>query len=130
MTSSHHHQLAGFFSKLISESPCISNFTYFLCVEFSDFYVNQFRWKNYIKKNQMHAYEMTNVNSTPPTQLPHTFSYIVAIILILNHFESPNSTKYANDHLFRTNWFKSLIYNISKVNYDVMLLRQASFFQL
>jgi hypothetical protein len=31
----------------------------------------------------------TNVNSTPPTQLPHTFSYTVAI-LIHNHFESPN----------------------------------------
>jgi hypothetical protein len=31
----------------------------------------------------------TNVNSTPSTQLPHTFSYIVAI-LIHNHFESPN----------------------------------------
>jgi hypothetical protein len=32
----------------------------------------------------------TNVNATPPTKLPHTFSYIVAI-LIHNHFESPNS---------------------------------------
>jgi hypothetical protein len=32
----------------------------------------------------------TNVNSTSPTQLPHTFSDIVAI-LIHNHFESPNS---------------------------------------
>jgi hypothetical protein len=31
----------------------------------------------------------TNVNSTPPTQLPHKFSYIVAI-LIYNHFESLN----------------------------------------
>jgi hypothetical protein len=31
----------------------------------------------------------TNVNSTPFTQLPHTFSYIVAI-LGHNHFESPN----------------------------------------
>jgi hypothetical protein len=30
-----------------------------------------------------------NVNSILPTQLPHTFSYIVAI-LIHNHFESPN----------------------------------------
>jgi hypothetical protein len=30
-----------------------------------------------------------NVNSTLPTQLPHTFSYIVAI-LGHNHFESPN----------------------------------------
>jgi hypothetical protein len=29
-----------------------------------------------------------NVNSTPPTQLPHTFSDIVAIF-IHNHFESP-----------------------------------------
>jgi hypothetical protein len=28
-----------------------------------------------------------NVNSTPPTELPHTFSYIVAIF-IHNHFES------------------------------------------
>jgi hypothetical protein len=33
----------------------------------------------------------TNVNSTPFTQLPHTFSYIVAI-LGHNHFESPNMT--------------------------------------
>jgi hypothetical protein len=32
----------------------------------------------------------TNINSTPPTQLPHKFSYIVAI-LIHNHFESPNT---------------------------------------
>jgi hypothetical protein len=32
----------------------------------------------------------TNVNSTPPTQLPHKFSYIVAI-LINNHFESPKT---------------------------------------
>jgi hypothetical protein len=31
----------------------------------------------------------TNANSTPPTQLPHKFSYIVAI-LGHNHFESPN----------------------------------------
>jgi hypothetical protein len=31
----------------------------------------------------------TNVNSTPFTQLPHKFSYIVAI-LGHNHFESPN----------------------------------------
>jgi hypothetical protein len=30
-----------------------------------------------------------NVNSTPPTQLPHNFSYIVAI-LGQNHFESLN----------------------------------------
>jgi hypothetical protein len=32
----------------------------------------------------------TNVNSIPPTQLSHTFSYIVAK-LIHNHFESPTS---------------------------------------
>jgi hypothetical protein len=31
----------------------------------------------------------TNINSTPFTQLPHKFSYIVAI-LGHNHFESPN----------------------------------------
>jgi hypothetical protein len=31
----------------------------------------------------------TNVNYTPPAQLPHKFSYLVAI-LIHNHFESPN----------------------------------------
>jgi hypothetical protein len=31
----------------------------------------------------------TNVNYIPPTQLPHKFSYIVAI-LIHNHFESVN----------------------------------------
>jgi hypothetical protein len=30
-----------------------------------------------------------NINSTLPTQLPHKFSYIVAI-LGHNHFESPN----------------------------------------
>jgi hypothetical protein len=30
-----------------------------------------------------------NVNSVLPTQLPHKFAYIVAI-LINNHFESPN----------------------------------------
>jgi hypothetical protein len=33
----------------------------------------------------------TNVNSTAFTQLPHKFSYIVAI-LGHNHFESPNTT--------------------------------------
>jgi hypothetical protein len=33
----------------------------------------------------------TNVNYTPPTQWPHTFSYIVAI-LICNHFESLNTS--------------------------------------
>jgi hypothetical protein len=33
-----------------------------------------------------------NVNSTLPRQLPHTFSYIVAI-LIHNYFESPNRIK-------------------------------------
>jgi hypothetical protein len=32
----------------------------------------------------------TNVNSTPPTQLLHTFSYIVAILIHI-HFESPNT---------------------------------------
>jgi hypothetical protein len=32
----------------------------------------------------------TNDNSTSSTQLPHTFSYIVAI-LGHNHFESPNT---------------------------------------
>jgi hypothetical protein len=32
-----------------------------------------------------------NINSTLPTQLPHKFSYIVAI-LGHNHFESPNIT--------------------------------------
>jgi hypothetical protein len=37
----------------------------------------------------------TNVNSTPPTQLPDKFSYIVAI-LIHNHFESPNIKKKSN----------------------------------
>jgi hypothetical protein len=31
----------------------------------------------------------TNVNSSLPTQLPHKFSYTVAIF-IHNHFESPN----------------------------------------
>jgi hypothetical protein len=34
-----------------------------------------------------------NVNSTLPTQLPHKFSYIVAI-LGHNHFESPNILRY------------------------------------
>jgi hypothetical protein len=41
----------------------------------------------------MHAYEMSNTcqhMSTPPTQLPHKFAYIVAI-LIHNNFELPNT---------------------------------------
>jgi hypothetical protein len=42
----------------------------------------------------------TNVNSTPPTQLPHTSSYIVAIP-IRNHFESPN-TNIQNDKYKKT----------------------------
>jgi hypothetical protein len=37
----------------------------------------------------------TNVNSIPFTQLPHKFSYIV-VILIHNHFESPNINLYPN----------------------------------
>jgi hypothetical protein len=45
---------------------------------------------NGTKKNQMHTYEMSyNVMSTLLAELPHKFSYIVAI-LIYNHFESPN----------------------------------------
>jgi hypothetical protein len=43
-----------------------------------------------------------NVNSILPTQLPHKFSYIVAI-LIPNHFESPNST--VRDTEFRASFF-------------------------
>jgi hypothetical protein len=39
----------------------------------------------------MHMKCHTNINSTPPTQLPHKFSYIVAIFKH-NHFESPNIT--------------------------------------
>jgi hypothetical protein len=43
----------------------------------------------------MHANEMsyksTNLNSTPTTQLPHKISYIVAILIYDNHFESPNT---------------------------------------
>jgi hypothetical protein len=36
----------------------------------------------------------TNVNSTPPIQLPHTFSYIVAILtIILNHSIYLNNVK-------------------------------------
>jgi hypothetical protein len=48
----------------------------------------------------MHAYEMSykiNVNSTPPTQLPHKFSYIVAIF-IHNHFESPSTYSVAKKY--------------------------------
>jgi hypothetical protein len=37
----------------------------------------------------------TNVNSIPFTQLPHTFSYIVAI-LIHNHFELPNKSAWVS----------------------------------
>jgi hypothetical protein len=44
---------------------------------------------NDIKKNQMKCH--TNDNSTSSTQLPHKFSYIVAI-LGHNHFESPNTS--------------------------------------
>jgi hypothetical protein len=48
----------------------------------------------------------TNINYILPTQLPHKFSYIVAI-LIHNHFESPNiqvATKYGNSWVSRE-WF-------------------------
>jgi hypothetical protein len=45
------------------------------------------QWNKKIKCTLMKCH--TNVNYTPPTQLPHTFSYIVAI-LTHNHFESPN----------------------------------------
>jgi hypothetical protein len=51
----------------------------------------------------------TNVNSIPPTQFPHKFPYIVAIlihnhfesivaILIHNHFESPNMYFWITPH--------------------------------
>jgi hypothetical protein len=33
------------------------------------------------------------MSTLPPTQLPHKFSYIIAI-LIHNHFESPNRYRY------------------------------------
>jgi hypothetical protein len=41
-----------------------------------------------VKKNQMHAYEMSY--KCQLTQLPHKFSYIVAIF-IHNYLESPNT---------------------------------------
>jgi hypothetical protein len=34
MTSSHHHQLPGFFFKLISESPCIIHHKYIFFANF------------------------------------------------------------------------------------------------
>jgi hypothetical protein len=40
-----------------------------------------------------------NVNSILPTQLPHKFSYIVAI-LTHNHFESPNTIVEATNQKF------------------------------
>jgi hypothetical protein len=49
----------------------------------------------------------TNVNFTPPTQLPHKFSSIVAI-LIHNHFESP--------HIFKIAAYYSVIKNESVGN--------------
>jgi hypothetical protein len=47
----------------------------------------------------------TNINSTPFTQLPHTFSYIVAI-LGHNHFESPS--------IFSSIQFNSIFLVLSK----------------
>jgi hypothetical protein len=41
-----------------------------------------------------------NVNSIPPTQLLHTFSYIVAI-LIHNHCESPKGSYIRNRRGYR-----------------------------
>jgi hypothetical protein len=42
-----------------------------------------------------------NANSVLPTELPHKFSYIVAIF-IHNHFESPNS-------LFNENYLNKIL---------------------
>jgi hypothetical protein len=44
------------------------------------------QWYKKIKCTHMKCH--TNVNYSPPTLLPHTFSYIVAI-LIDNHFDHP-----------------------------------------
>jgi hypothetical protein len=41
----------------------------------------------------------TNVNSTPPTESPHKFSYIVAIF-IHNHFESHNMHLFSKSRVF------------------------------
>jgi hypothetical protein len=53
-------------------------------------YVATGNWYKEIKCTHMKCH--TNVNSTPPTQLPDKFSFIVATF-IHNHFESPNTSK-------------------------------------
>jgi hypothetical protein len=50
----------------------------------------------------------TNVNSTPFTQLPHKFSYIVAI-LGHNHFESPNTCDYKKQMKHNETQFQNLL---------------------
>jgi hypothetical protein len=54
----------------------------------------------------------TNINSTPFTQLPHKFSYLVAI-LGHNHFESPKTSQYFtlnNINFFRMFFFVFFLY--------------------
>jgi hypothetical protein len=54
-----------------------------------------------------------NVNSTLPTQLPHKFSYIVAI-LGHNHFESPNTLSFSKNH-FRNDFRVPLLRKIKTI---------------
>jgi hypothetical protein len=76
------------------------------------------QWDKKIKYTLMKCH--TNINCTPFTQLPHTFSYIVAI-LIPNHFESPNTktlTGICTVHFV----LQEMFINLAKLRYYIFLL--------
>jgi hypothetical protein len=85
-------------------------------------YVRKFMWQldrmelTFFRRNGIKKIKCThmkchiNVNSTPTTQLPHKFSYIV-VIFIHNHFESPTSSScfeviYRNQGYTRNDFYK------------------------
>jgi hypothetical protein len=74
-----------------------------------------------IKFTLMKCY--TNVSSTPPTQLPHKFSYIVAI-LIHNNFESPNTCIKLS---WKLPWIVDIITKYKITHYQYLILHNREF---
>jgi hypothetical protein len=62
-----------------------------------------------------------NVNSIPPTQLPHKFLYIVARF-IHNYFESPNIYISISIASKQSDWFDSQFHN--QLSHDIYACRQ------
>jgi hypothetical protein len=62
-----------------------------------------------------------NVNSIPPTQLPHKFLYIV-VRFIHNYFESPNIYISISIASKQSDWFDSQFHN--QLSHDICACRQ------